>query len=149
MFEFLADPIDVDSPKFVFAHINKPHGPATFDQHGNFIEADTPTVAFTRNHDPSVPEPYIGQVIYVNSLVLNMIDGILQSSERNPIIVITGDHGRDKPGILKHYILSAFHLPEGGNDGLYPSITPVNHFRYILDYYFGFGLGLLEDRVVA
>ncbi|MCY4112453.1 MAG: hypothetical protein OXG33_00755 [Chloroflexi bacterium] len=31
MFEFLTNPIDVDGPKFVFAHINKPHGPATFD----------------------------------------------------------------------------------------------------------------------
>ena len=149
MFEFLTDPIDSDSPKFVFAHLNKPHGPATFDRHGNYIEADSPTVAFRRNHDPSVPEPYIGQLIYINSLVLRMIDSILQASEPDPIIVISADHGRDKPGILKYYILSAFHLPEGGNEGLYPSITPVNHFRYILDYYFGLALGLLEDRIVG
>ena len=149
MFEFLTNPIDVDGPKFVFAHVNKPHGPSTFDRHGNFIEADSPTVAFTRNHDPSVPEPYIGQVIYLNSLVLRMIDGILQSSEQDPIIVVTADHGLDKTGIVKYYILSAFHLPNGGNEGLYPSITPVNHFRYILDYYFDLDLGLLEDRVIG
>ena len=149
MFEYLTNTIDVDSPKFIFAHINKPHGPATFDQHGNYIEADTPTVAFRRNHDPSVPEPYIGQLIYVNSLVLRMIDGILRSSDQDPIIVISADHGLDKPGIVKHYILSAFHLPKGGNQGLYPTITPVNHFRYILDYYFDLDLGLLEDRVIG
>ena len=149
MFEFLTDPIDSDRPKFVFAHLNKPHGPATFDRHGNYIEADSPSVAFRRNHDPSVPEPYIGQLIYINSLVLRMIDSILQASEQDPIIVITADHGLDKPGILKYYILSAFHLPEGGNEGLYPAITPVNHFRYILDYYFGLGLGLLDDRIIG
>lgn len=106
-------------------------------------------MAFRRNHDPSVPEPYIGQVIYINSLVLRMVDGILQSSDQNPIIVITADHGLNRPGIVKHYILSAFYLPNGGNEGLYPSITPVNHFRYILDYYFDVDLGLLEDRVVG
>ena len=149
MFEFLTNPIDAGSPKFVFAHINKPHSPATFDQHGNYIEADTPTVEFRRNHDPSVPEPYIGQLIYINSLVLRMIDGILEASDHDPIIVVTADHGRNKIGIERFYILSAFHLPKGGNTGLYPSITPVNHFRYILDYYFNLGLGLLEDRIVG
>ena len=30
---------------------------------------------------------------------------------------------------------------------VYPSITSVNHFRAILDYYFGLELGLQEDRV--
>ena len=29
----------------------------------------------------------------------------------------------------KNHILAAFHLPYGGNDVLYPSISSVNHFR--------------------
>ena len=148
MFSFLANPIDVDSPTFVFAHINKPHSPESFDQYGNYIVSDNPKSGFDDHHDPSVPSAYVGQVIYINSLVLRAVDGILQNDDQSPIIVIAADHGRYRPGIPKHYILAAFHLPEGGNNALYPSISSVNHFRYILDYYFDLDLGLLEDRMV-
>ena len=148
MFEFLTNPIEAGRPKFVFAHVNKPHGPATFDQHGNYIEADSPSIAFRNLHDPSVPDPYIGQVIYINSLVLRMVDGILQGSDHDPIIVVVSDHGVNKSDDGKYLNLAAFHLPQGGVSGLYPSISSVNHFRYILDYYFDLDLGLLEDRMI-
>ena len=148
MFEFLTNPIESEGPKFVFAHMNKPHTPATFDRHGNYIESDSPTVAFRNHHDPTVPSPYIGQVIYINSLVLKMIDGILQQSDHAPIIVIAADHGKKGPATDTNATLAAFHLPNGGNASLYPSISSVNHFRYILDYYFDLNLGLLEDRVI-
>ena len=36
--------------------------------------------------------------------------------------------------------------PDGGESKLYPTITPVNSFRVILDYYFQTDFGLLEDR---
>ena len=42
MFGFLANPTDVDGPRFVFAHINKPHSPDSFDQYGNYIVTDNP-----------------------------------------------------------------------------------------------------------
>ena len=148
MFEFLTNPIEAGMPKFVFAHVNKPHSPATFDQHGNYIEADSPDIAFRNLHDPSVPDPYIGQVIYINSLVLRMVDGILQGSDHDPIIVIVSDHGVNKTDVNKYLNLAAFHLPQGGVSGLYPSISSVNHFRYILDHYFDLNLGLLEDRML-
>jgi hypothetical protein len=42
--------------------------------------------------------------------------------------------------------LSAYHLPNGGKDRLYNTITPVNSFRLIFDRYFGTALGTLEDK---
>lgn len=146
MFEFLSGEIDAVDPKFVFAHIVKPHHPYTFDQHGNIFGESR---SFSDFHDPSVPSAFIGQLKYINTRVLEMIDKILQQSHpASPIIVISSDHAQKTIGPHRHAILSAFHLPNGGTDGLYPSISVVNHFRYILDFYFTFDLGLLEDQIL-
>ena len=99
---------------------------------------------FSDSHDPTVPDAYIGQLIFINSLVLKMIDGIVANHDADPIIVIAADHGRSGE-YPRHPILAAFHLPDGGGDALYSSISSVNHFRAILDFYFGLDLGLLED----
>jgi len=144
MLDFLTNPIDIDDPKFVFAHIGNPHYPPVFDQHGNAVPGTSVYDAFNDDHDPSVPSAYIGQLIYLNSRILEMVDGILQTDGKDSIIIITSDHGLKKDG-YRHRILAAFHLPEEGGRELYPSISSVNHFRYVLDYYFGLSLGLLDD----
>jgi hypothetical protein len=43
-------------------------------------------------------------------------------------------------------ILNAYYLPEGGERLLYPSISPVNSFRVVLNAYFGAELPLLPDN---
>ena len=144
MFKFLSEPIYTSGPKFVFAHIVKPHPPSTFDRHGNMLISQQAGDNFSDEHDLSVPNAYIGQLIFINSLVLKTVDSILKSHIEKPIIVIAADHGHSAPDT--HAILAAFHLPDGGNTVLYPSISSVNHFRAILDFYFGLDLGLLEDK---
>jgi hypothetical protein len=42
-------------------------------------------------------------------------------------------------------IFNAYYLPEGGQDLLYESITPVNSFRLIFNHYFDANFGLLND----
>ena len=151
MFEFLSNRTETDHSRFVFAHILKPHLPATFDQHGNYLDGDP---GFDDSHDPSVPNAYMGQLLYVNKLVLNMIDSMLQPDADPPIIVIAADHGYSDDrhheysvrARHSHSILNAVYLPYGGSTGLYPSISIVNVFRYILDYYFDLSLGLIDDR---
>ena len=143
MFSLLSEDVETPGPKFVFAHIIKPHPPATFDRHGNTFSGQRSTEGFSDSHDPAVPNAYTGQLIYINSLLLKMIDNILDSSAEKPIIVISADHGLIEYD--RHAILAAFHLPNDGDRALYPSISSVNHFRAILDYYFDFKLGLLED----
>ena len=143
MFDYLSSPIATSGPKFVFAHIIKPHLPATFDRYGNTIVGQGSDVGFSDSHDSTVPNAYIGQMIFINSLVLNTVDGILNNDDAS-IILIAGDHG-GPDGYPRHPILAAFHLPRGGNSVLYPSISSVNHFRSILDFYYGLNLGRIED----
>ena len=146
MFEFLTEPSDIQSPKFVFAHILKPHSPATFDRYGNYVVGESIHDEFNNRHDPSVPNAYVGQLIFVNSLALKMIDSIIQNSTSEPIIVVAGDHGRHVDRYTRYLVLAAFHLPDGGRNAVYSSISSVNHFRAILDYYFDLGIDLLDDR---
>lgn len=134
MFSRLAELKDeIEGPRFVFAHILSPHRPYVFG----------PT--------------YVDEVIGISNRVKTELDEILEESDNPPIIVIQGDHGaptRPRPiseltdtvARQRLGILNAYHLPGGGNDLLYPSITPVNTFRLILDYYFGATYDLLEDR---
>jgi len=43
-------------------------------------------------------------------------------------------------------ILNAYYLPQGGSDLLYDSITPVNTFRIISNFYLGANYELLLDK---
>lgn len=146
MFDVLAGEMPYAGPKFVFAHIVKPHLPATFDQYGNHVASQSYYDSLDDSHDPDVPNAYVGQLIYINSLVLEAVDGILESSDRRAIIAIASDHSCGEQGTERDYpILAAFHLPDDGDVDLYHSITSVNHFRYILDHYFDLGIGMAED----
>ena len=143
-FEYLQTVPQMPEPTFTIAHVLKPHGPYVFDQFGNA----TYPLFWKDDHDPSVPKAYYGQVLYINKLVLQLIDKIIASSESPPVVIITADHASpSETGLDKHKILAAYHLPHGGNNLLYPSISSVNTFRIVLDYYFGLDLGLLDDNI--
>ena len=148
MFEFLSKPIDVDGPKFVFAHIPKPKLPATFDRYGNYVLGTLKEHQFSDTYDPSVPNAYTGQLIYVNSLILRLVDDILRNPGADPIIVIAGDHNWRASGEPIHSILAAFRLPGMANSKPPGSISSVNHFRYILRDYFDLDIDLIEDRTI-
>jgi hypothetical protein len=99
---------------------------------------------------------YPAQVQFVNQKMEKVIDSILTNSSQPPVIIIQGDHGPgsrldwDSPGRSclweRTPILNAYHLPGEGADLLYPSISPVNTFRVVLNAYFGTDLPLLPDK---
>ena len=149
MFQFLSQPIGTQGPKFVFAHISKPKIPATFDRHGNFVLGTLATDQFSDDHDPGVPDAYAGQLIYINSLVLRLIDDILRNEDDDPIIVIAGDHNRRGTHQPLHPILAAFHLPVTVSEKPSASISSVNHFRYILRTVFNLDIDPIEDRTIS
>jgi hypothetical protein len=128
-----------DNPgrKFVYAHLFITHDPFVFQTDGTFRD----------NFDYDSEAAQRDQYNYSNEQILRIIDGIIKNSEQPPIIILQGDHAynRVKPED-KTKILNAYYLPGGGNDLVYPTITPVNTFRLILSYYFGEDLPFLPDR---
>jgi hypothetical protein len=153
----LSDIAAQSGANFVFAHIVSPHPPFVFGPKGEKL---THRGVFSLLGDECCQtedygERYIGQVKYLNSALMVEIDEILKASDGNVIIIFQGDHG--PAGLLdwsepsdtgihdRMAILNAYYLPEGGTADLYPSITPVNTFRVILDRYFGGEFERLED----
>ena len=152
----------LDGDYFVYAHIIAPHPPFVFDEKGQAVSHEEPFTLFDANYyikDHSRKNYIAGyrrQIQYVNQLVLETVNGILARSETPPIIIIQGDHG---PGAYLQWgslentlpaerlgILNAYYFPGQDYSRLYPSISPVNSFRVVLDQFFGDNYPLLPDR---
>jgi hypothetical protein len=142
----------VEEPTFLFAHFMSPHPPYLFDQQGNFVPSK---MGYRLEGEVWLQkQAYINQLIFINKKTEELIDKILSQSEVPPIIIVQSDHGTkasaDHPteSLLKERVanLNAYYLPNGGNEKLYNSITPVNSFRLIFDFYFNSTYGLLEDK---
>ena len=134
---------DIPSPKFVFAHLVIPHHPFVFGPNGeqlNSIEAGVPPFE-------EYKVKYPDQVTYINKRITAIIDLILKDSPNPPIIVIQGDHGPAPFDVIERRMknLNVYYFPDN-TEGLYPTITPVNTFRVILNKYFGQNYPILEDK---
>ena len=135
-----------DKPEhtFTFAHLVIPHNPYSFGPNGEFVSFNEGAPFEER------AQAYANQVIFINREILKVVDVILQKSEVPPVIIIQGDHG-PLPDIAftgeeKMPILNVYYLPgQDAQKHLYPTITPVNSFRVVLDSYFHQSLPLLED----
>jgi hypothetical protein len=138
-------------PTFVFAHVLCPHGPNVMDSEGHYRnrrEADS------RGRKGA----YLDQVAAMNTLILGLVDELLdRPAARRPIVIIQADEGPYEgdpsrweqfdpvQAVRKFPILNAYHLP-GAPKLPYPTISPVNTFRFVFDLYFGRNLPLLPDR---
>ena len=138
----------LEGPKFVFAHVLIPHPPFVFGANGEEVEQSG---AFTLGGaDEEMPfeeraAMYVAQVIFINQRISLVVEEIIDSSEIPPIIILQGDHGLDGPLASQLAILNAYYLPEGGDQLLYETISPVNTFRIIFNHYYGGNYGLIED----
>jgi len=133
-----------EGPKFIFAHIISPHRPFIFGPNGEEL------VPKGEVQDPQAYGiGYTNQITFINDRILEVFKSIINDSEIPPIIVVHGDHGPSTNyGVTNEQrstIFNAYYLPNGGEDMLYPTISPVNSFRVILDYYFNAKLDLLDD----
>jgi hypothetical protein len=140
-------------PRFVFDHILCPHDPIVFDQAGHYmsedaVEAESPVKA------------YIDQLIYTNNQVEKVVNELLSRPvDQQPVIILQADEGPPVGGPTfwsqhppamwlerKFNLLNAYYFPGVAQTHLYPTITPVNSFRLVLNDYFNAGLPLLPDR---
>ncbi len=138
----------IPGPKFVFVHILAPHNPFVFGPNGEHL---TRSIPFTLNDDLDAASfsdykaGFTGQVTYLNSQMLEIIDTLISQSQTPPLIILQGDHGVPRLPEVQNAILNAYYFPDGNYDRLYPSISPVNSFRVVFDQFFGAKLGLLDD----
>jgi hypothetical protein len=163
-FEQMENVSGMAGPKLVYTHIYFAHPPFVFGPSGerraSALEYTWDDGSRLLDEDGSDRQGYINgytdQVTYLNGKVLEAIDTILKNSEREPIIIMHGDHG---PGLrysvdsLEHTnvrerysIFYAAHLPDGGNEFVYDSLSPVNGFRIVFNKYFGTNYPLLPDE---
>ncbi len=142
-----------DQPRFIFVHMLAAHVPFVFGPQGESV----PGWYFGgSSSQKTYVEAYRDQVSYINLELEDTITTILKTSKRNPVIIIQSDHGPQSKlnwySIEKTELdermgtLNAYYLPGHTQSQLYPSISPVNSFRVILNTYFGANLSLLEDR---
>jgi len=152
------------SPKLIFAHILCPHPPFVFGPNGEQTPVNQQTYLRIGRDHWSINKPaYVSQIKYTNKITLETIDRILARSIKKPIIIIQGDHslsldivpdiqaGKRLPdetaikarmGILNAYLLPAA-CPESI---VYDSISPVNSYRMIFNYYFDTSFPRLDDK---
>ena len=128
----------VPGPKFVMAHLMVTHSSFVFNRDGSYKPQD--------EEDTNARGSFLDSVYYADSQLPKIAQEILsQYPTVKPIIVIQADHGWvTGPDRVK--ILNALYLPDGGSSKLYPTLTPVNTFRLILDTYFGGHYGQIDNK---
>jgi hypothetical protein len=147
---------DKEGSYLVYSHILSPHVPYVFGPNGEEIRGYDPyTLLDAQPGNEANIQLYHDQIHYLNTLVMDTIDEILQKSTQTPIIILQADHGSkvfndvDPPTSVKMDlllpILSAVLLPESGDDVIYLGSSPVNNFRRILNLYAGTSLPMLEN----
>ncbi len=157
-FEHLPDYTQDDRPTFVFAHIISPHTPYVFGPNGERIDHQDPfSLLDAKPGNPDNKKYYRDQVHYINQLLMDVIDEILQTSPVEPIIILQADHGskvymekEPSPEMrcrLHLPILNAYYFPDVDNqEFFYPTVSPINSFRMLLNEYFQEELALLPDE---
>lgn len=142
---------------FLFSHIYLPHFPFLYGP-------DQKELAYHQNVNlywyEVEPEDYIEyytyQLDYLNQAVLGTIDSIIANTKKPSVIIIQGDHGDEKylnwdspdaQGVhVRTAILNAIYFSDGDYEMLYPTMTPVNTFRVVLNKWFGTEYPLLTDH---
>jgi hypothetical protein len=145
IFDSMDDLARIPGPKFVFIHILPPHPPFVYAADGSWTD---PASFLNDDHlytGATYSEGYRNQHAYINGQLEIALRTLLDESPNPPVIIVQGDHAPWlQRGSGKFMILNAYYLP-GHNDLPYPTISPVNTFRLVLDTYLGADYPLLDD----
>lgn len=143
---------------FLFAHIYLPHIPFLYGPGGEELKYHPNLNLYWYEVEPeNYIEYYTYQLDYINQAVLNTIDNILAKSEKPIVIILQSDHGDARyfdweaptaQGVnVNSAILNAIYFSDRSYQTLYPTMTPVNTFRVILNHWFGTQYPVLPDKV--
>ncbi len=130
--------LEMEGPKFVYAHIILPHKPFVFGPNGEHVDPKY----FWSDDKAS----YLGQYVFITQEIDKVIEELLKKSTIEPIIIVQSDHGLKWLGEWDK-ILNAYHLPGDGRQLLHNAVSPVNTFRIIFNHYFNASYELFDDRL--
>jgi hypothetical protein len=152
-------------PRFVFAHLLVPHEPYIFEADCRHREPYWPPTDYVVDQAP-IRRAYIAQIRCVNSMLLTLVDRILEASATEPIILLQSDHGHGMMAVNplvgeqlpldrldpvqvaeRTSAFAAYRLPDGGGSAVYEGITPVNILPSVFNYYFDASIPLREDAI--
>ena len=124
-------------PIFVYAHIMVPHSPYIFAPDGSYL------------HNTNPIDGYRSNVEFIDNQLPSILQTIIEKSNPSPIIVVMGDHGpstrRTITKEMRMATLNAYLVNDVAKAQLYPSITPINAFRIILNSHYGGTFQMLDD----
>jgi len=128
---------ETPGPIFVYAHIMVPHSPYIFAPDGSYRHTTDPIDGYRSN------------VQFIDNQLPSILQTIIEKSNPTPIIIVMGDHGpatrRTITKEMRMATLNAYLVNDAAKAQLYPSITPVNAFRIILNSHYGGTFPMLED----
>jgi hypothetical protein len=151
-----------DRPLFAFVHVPSPHGPIVFGAKGEhlngpgldkFFDDDARDLGLTRQ---DFARRYVGQVQYLNGLVLDSVDRILAASPTPPVIILLSDHGSGSNldwldldhSDLDERSANLFAAVTPGREQVFPDdITLVNVFGTLLGTYLGTDVARQPDTI--
>ena len=152
-----------DQPRFVYAHLPFPHAPWVFGPGGEHrtvgltsFYSDDPAdlgvdraTAFARAAD---------QATYVGGVVTTLVDRILATSERAPVIIVMSDHGTgvgldagdaEASDLTERFSNFLGVYAPGRPDLLRDGLTPVNLLTRVINQYLGATLPETDDGTYA
>jgi hypothetical protein len=161
-------PAPSDPPMLTFAHVLMPHPPFVVEADGTPMESVMPAmvadadawkeIASIIGTNETYEAGYSKAVRYLDTRITSIAARILGRTDGRPTIVyIQGDHGpsailgwetadeawyRERLSIL----LAARFVGETAGQAIYPTITPINAMRIVLNEALGTRLELLDDR---
>ena len=152
-------------PRYVFAHLLVPHEPYIFEADCRHREPYWPPTDYVPDQTP-IRDAYVAQIRCVNSMLLTLVDRILDASAVEPIIILQADHGHGMMAVNpmtgeqqpldrldpaqvaeRMTAFAAYLLPDGGDAALYDGITPVNVLPAIFNHYYEAAIPLRDDAI--
>jgi hypothetical protein len=141
---------EMPGPTFAFVHILSPHPPFVLGPDGP-LDAASYLNANQKYTSEAFKKGYTAQVGFISKSIEAAVKEIIANSETPPVIIIQGDHGPWlQPRDRSFEILNAYYIADGrGRAMLYPSVSPVNSFRVVLNTYLGADYELLPDETYS
>jgi hypothetical protein len=132
-------------PRFVYTHLLMPHYPYYYNSKG---EANPMKLVEEGNQGRK--DLYIEYLRYCNIQFITLIDTILKTSEKPPIIMFMGDHGwrHFSDSVDERYYfmnLSSIFIPGKSYKSFYDGMSNVNVMRALLNNQFHQRLPMLKD----